>query len=114
MRGSYRAPQDDGTPAGEPILEELPMPRYMIERHFPDGLAIPSDENGAAACLNVVGAIADHRVTWVHSYVSEDKKATYCVYDGPSPEAIRAAARATDLPVDKITRVTVLDPYFHH
>lgn len=90
------------------------MPRYMIERTFPDGLAIPSDGNGAAACLDVVGRIADHRVTWVHSYVSEDKKTTYCVYDGPSPEAIRAAAKATGLPVDKITKVSVLDPYFHH
>ena len=90
------------------------MPRYMIERHFPDGLAIPADANGAAACLNVVGAIAGQGVTWVHSYVSEDKKSTYCVYDGPSPEAIRAAAKATDLPVGTITKVSVLDPYFHH
>lgn len=90
------------------------MPRYMIERTFPDGLAIPSTPDGAAACLNVVGAIAGHGVTWVHSYVSEDKRSTFCVYDGPSPEALRAAARDTDLPIDRITRVTVLDPYFHH
>ncbi len=62
----------------------------------------------------VVGSIADHGVTWVHSYVSEDKRTTYCVYDGPNPEALRAAAKRTDLPIDKITRVTVLDPYFHH
>ena len=90
------------------------MPRYVIERHFPDGLAIPATPEGAAACLNVVDVIADHGVTWVHSYVSEDKRTTYCVYDGPNPEAVRAAARSTDLPVDKITKVTVLDPYFHH
>jgi hypothetical protein len=90
------------------------MPRYMIERTFPDGLAIPSHPDGAAACLNVVGRIAGHGVTWVHSYVSDDKRNTFCVYDGPSPEAIRAAARDTDLPIDRITRVTVLDPYFHH
>jgi hypothetical protein len=90
------------------------MPRYMIERTFPDGLAIPSTPDGAAACLNVVGLIGGHGVTWVHSYVSEDQRSTFCVYDGPSPEAIRAAARDTDLPIDRITRVTVLDPYFHH
>jgi hypothetical protein len=90
------------------------MPRYMIERTFPDGLAIPATPDGAAACLNVVGLIGGHGVTWVHSYVSEDERHTFCVYDGPSPEAIRAAARDTDLPIDRITRVTVLDPYFHH
>lgn len=90
------------------------MPRYVIERHFPDGLAIAATPEGAAACLSVVDRIADHGVTWVHSYVSEDKRSTYCVYDGPNPEAVRSAARATDLPVDRITKVTVLDPYFHH
>jgi uncharacterized protein DUF4242 len=34
-----------------------------------------------------------------------------CVYEAPSPEAIRKAARRSDLPVDRITRVRVLDPY---
>jgi hypothetical protein len=50
------------------------MPRYMIERTFPDGLAIPSTPDGADACLNVVGLIGGHGVTWVHSYVSDDKR----------------------------------------
>jgi hypothetical protein len=52
-------------------------------------------------------------VTWVHSYVSEDKHKTFCVYDGPDPEAIRRAAETIGLPVDQITRVSVLDPYFY-
>lgn len=90
------------------------MPRYVIERHFPDGLAIPATAEGAAALSNVVAGNADHGVSWVHSYVSDDKRTTYCVYDGPSPEAIRAAAKANGLPIDKITKVTVLDPYFNH
>lgn len=34
-----------------------------------------------------------------------------CVDDAPSPEAIRKAARRSDLPVDRITQVRVLDPY---
>ncbi len=57
---------------------------------------------------------AEGGVTWVHSYVSPDKKQTYCIYDAPSPEAIRNAARRSSLPVDKITEVSVLDPYFYH
>ena len=89
------------------------MPRYMVERTFPTGLAIPVTEEGAGICLSVVDRNADLGVTWVHSYVSEDKTKTYCVYDGPSPEAIRKAAERNGLPVDQIARVTVLDPYFY-
>lgn len=89
------------------------MPRYLVQRTFPDGLRIPVTDEGANACLEVVGKNADSGVTWVHSYVSEDKKTTFCVYDGPNPEAIRRAAERTDLPVDRITKVTVLDPYFY-
>ena len=52
-------------------------------------------------------------VTWIHSYVSDDGKKTYCAYDAPSPEAIRRTARRNNLPVDRITEVRVLDPYFY-
>jgi hypothetical protein len=89
------------------------MPRYIVERSFADGLEIPADEQGATACLAVVGGNATEGVTWIHSYVTGDKRRTYCVYDGPSPEAIRAAAERNGLPVDRITEVRVLDPYFH-
>ena len=89
------------------------MPRYVVERDFPDGLAIPVDAEGAQACLAVVGNNAQEIVTWVHSYVTTDKKKTFCVYDGPSPEAIRRAASRNGLPVDRITEVRVLDPYFY-
>ena len=89
------------------------MPRYVVERTFPEGLHIPVDAQGAATCLAVVGRNADDGVTWVHSYVSEDKRKTFCVYDAPSPEAIRKTADRNSLPVDQITQVSVLDPYFY-
>ena len=54
----------------------------------------------------------DEGVTWLHSYVSDDGTRTYCVYEGPSPEAIRKAAAANKLPLDRITQVRVLDPYY--
>jgi hypothetical protein len=44
--------------------------------------------------------------------VSEDKHKSACVCDGPGPEAIRQAAGCNDLPVDKITKVSILDPFF--
>ncbi len=89
------------------------MPRYVVERTFPNGLQIPVTEEGATALMNVVGTNADQGVTWVHSYVSEDKEKTFCIYDGPDAQAIRRAAERNGLPVDRITEVTVLDPYFY-
>jgi hypothetical protein len=89
------------------------MPRYMVQRAFPQGLHIPVTDDGAQTCLGVVSHNADVGVTWVHSYVSDDKTRTFCVYDGPDPEAIRTAAERNGLPVDLITRVSVLDPYFY-
>lgn len=89
------------------------MPRYLIERTFPEGLSIPVDADGAAVCQAVVNKNAEDGVTWVHSYVSNDHRKTYCVYDGPSVEAIRRAAEKNQLPVDRISEVQVLDPYFY-
>ena len=45
--------------------------------------------------------------------MSDDAKKTFCVYDAPSPEAIRKTAAPNELPVDRITQVRVLDPYFY-
>jgi uncharacterized protein DUF4242 len=89
------------------------MPRYMVEREFPDGLQIAVDETGAKACMAVVESNQTDQVTWVHSYVSADKKKTFCVYDGPTPEAIRRTASRSKLPIERITEVRVLDPYFY-
>ena len=89
------------------------MPRYMVHRTFPDGLAIPVDDGGAEICRAVIKRNADEGVTWVHSYVSADKRISFCVYDAPTPEAIRKTAARNDLPVDQITEVRVLDPYFY-
>lgn len=89
------------------------MPRFMVERTFPDGLNIPITDDGARACAAVVGVNAGSGVTWVHSYVSDDKKKTFCIYDAPDPEAVRTTAERNGLPVDHITQVSVLDPYFY-
>jgi len=88
------------------------MPRYMVERTFDGGLGVRADAAGAEVCGAVVRRNADEGVTWLHSYVSDDGNRTFCVYDGPSPEAIRKAATVNKLPVDRITRISVLDPYF--
>lgn len=89
------------------------MPRYVIERTFREGLILPMDETGAQICRSIVDNNAQEQVTWIHSYVSEDKQKSFCIYDAPSPEAIRQAARRSHLPVDRITEVRVLAPYFY-
>jgi hypothetical protein len=89
------------------------MPRYVIERTFPAGLTIPLDAEGDGVCRKVDERNAEVGVSWLHSYVNEDRTRTFCVYDGPNPEAIRRAAASNGLPVDRITEVRVLDPYFY-
>ncbi|MEO7244557.1 MAG: DUF4242 domain-containing protein [Rubrivivax sp.] len=89
------------------------MPRYLIERTFPDGLSIPMNDDGCKAVAGVVANNAALGVTWLHSYVSPDRKSTFCIYDGPTPEAIRKVADRNGLPVNRITEVSVLDPYFY-
>ena len=89
------------------------MPRYVVEREFPEGLNVPVDEAGARACLAVVDSNMSEQVTWLLSYVSLDKRKSFCVYDAPSPEAIRRTAKRNQLPVEHITEVRILDPYFY-
>lgn len=89
------------------------MPRYMVQRTFPDGLHIPLDGGGSELVAGVVERNADEGVTWVGSFVSDDKTRTFCIYDAPTPEAIRKTATRNELPVDEITRVSELSPYFY-
>jgi Protein of unknown function (DUF4242) len=81
------------------------VPRYLVERTFPGPPELAVDA--------VIARNADDGVTWFQSYVDEDTGTMLCLYEAPSPEAIRTAARHSGLPVDRITKVRVLDPYFY-
>jgi len=89
------------------------MSRFLIEREFPGGLNIPLDAAGARLCRNVIDNNSEDAVTWLHSYVTPDRKRTFCLYDGPTPEAVRRAAMRSQLPITQIIEVRVLDPYFY-
>ena len=89
------------------------MPRYLVERSFPEGLSIPLNADGRQAVAGVVARNAEQGVSWVHSYVGPEHKKTFCIYDAPGPDAIRSVAERNGLPVDRITEVSVLDPYFY-
>jgi hypothetical protein len=88
------------------------MPRYLVERTFSSlgGEAAPLGD-ALSRCDDVIRANAREGVTWIHSLVTPDRRRSFCVVDAPSPEAIRVAAQATSLPLDRITEVRVCDPY---
>jgi hypothetical protein len=88
------------------------MPLYVIERSIPEGLGLAPTHQGRQVATSVIGNNTQLGVTWLHSYVTHDKKRTFCIYDSPTPEPIRKAAERS-LPVERITEVRVLDPYFH-
>jgi hypothetical protein len=90
------------------------MPRYLVEQSFRFGLHLPSTSDGAAICAALAAGNAEAGVTWIHSYVSRDKRTAYALYEAPSPEAIRRAADLTGQPLSRITEVQVLDPHFYH
>jgi hypothetical protein len=70
-------------------------------------------DKGADACAAVVANNIKLGVTWIHSYVTEDLKQTFCIYEGPTAEAIRETAGRNNLPIDRITPVSMLDPHFY-
>jgi hypothetical protein len=89
------------------------VPRYLVERTFATGFPIDATEEGRAACGRIAASNAELGVTWLHSYVTEDGRTSFCLCDAPSPEALRRAAGRNHWPVDAISQVTVLDPHFH-
>lgn len=77
------------------------MPLYLIERRFADQLDLgPGD-------VDVIEeANADESVRWLFSFLTADRRQTYCLYEAPSPDALRAAARRANLPADVIVEVS--------
>jgi hypothetical protein len=76
------------------------MPYFLIERTFAVELELNRD---SAANLNQINAEAG--VEWLISFLSADRKKTYCLYEAPSAEAIREAARRAGIPADVIIEV---------
>jgi hypothetical protein len=84
-----------------------------VERTFAEDIALPGPNSPAQASLTFIENNSLDGVTWLHSYVTPDAKKSFCIYDAPTPEALRRAARRNGLPVDRIIEVRVLDPYFY-
>ena len=81
------------------------MHRYMVVRTFPAGALAGLDAAGKKA---VNACNSTHGVEWVFSYANADKTKTFCIYDGPSEQAIRDAATSNKIPVDDIIEIPVV------
>ena len=73
------------------------MPLYLIERNFAEQLNVNREVATAVCKVN-----SDVGIEWLYSFLSADKKKTYCLYEAPNPEAIREAARKLNIPADVI------------
>ena len=92
------------------------MPRYVVERTFPERTAHPGGATRAlAVCLERRRANDRTRASPGCTRTSaRDREKTFCVYDAPEPRGDPEARRLRNtLPVDRITQVSVLDPYFY-
>jgi hypothetical protein len=79
----------------------MPMPLFIIERNFAEQLEVTRE---AADAINAINVEEENR--WLFSFLSADKKKSYCLYEAPSIEAIRKAAARAGVPADVITEVT--------
>jgi hypothetical protein len=83
------------------------MPLYMIERTFADQLDLTNDDVRLIEEINT-----DEGVRWLFSFLSADRRRTYCLYEAPSPEAIITAARRGNIPADAVVEVDAATPQF--
>ncbi|HEY2282424.1 MAG TPA: DUF4242 domain-containing protein [Solirubrobacteraceae bacterium] len=83
------------------------MALYMIERGFADQLDLTDDDVELIEEVN-----SDEGVRWLFSFLSADRRRTYCLYEAPSPDAILAAARRANVPADEVVEVSAATPQF--
>jgi hypothetical protein len=81
------------------------VPLFLVERNFAEDLELGADDvTGIEAVNDDVG------VRWVYSFLSADKRKTYCLYEAPSADAILEAARRNEIPADVIVPVGEIRP----
>ena len=81
------------------------MPLFLIERNFAEELVL--DDAAVSEIRHINDEIG---IQWLYSFLSADKRKTYCLYEAPSAEAIRLAAHRLNIPADVIIPVSELRP----
>jgi hypothetical protein len=83
------------------------MALYVIERSFADQLDLTDADVELIEEVN-----SDEGVRWLFSFLSADRRRTYCLYEAPSPDAILAAAQKANVPADAVVEVSAATPQF--
>jgi len=81
------------------------MPLYVIERNFADQLELTDDDVRLIQTVN-----GDEAVHWLFSFLSADRRKSYCLYEAPSPEKLMDAAKRANVPADSIIEVSRFTP----
>ncbi len=81
------------------------MPRFLIERNFAEAVELTREGVDGVRQIN-----DEEGVRWLFSFLSPDKRKTYCLYEAPNAEAIRIAARRANIPADVVIEVEELRP----
>ena len=81
------------------------MALYIIERNFLAGLDPDALDFDGIRAVN-----DDVSIRWILSFLSADKRKTYCLYEAPNSEAIREAAARIGIPADAVVPVTEIGP----
>ena len=81
------------------------MPRFLIERNFAEALVVTKEGADQVRQIN-----DEEGIKWLFSFLSPDKRKTYCLYEAPNAEAIRIAARRANIPADVVIEISELRP----
>ena len=81
------------------------MALFVIERNFAEQLDPDVLDYAGIRLVN-----DDVGVRWVYSFLSADKKKTYCLYEAPNSEALIEAAARLGIPADVIVAVEQFGP----
>ena len=81
------------------------MPRFLIERNFAEALEVTKDDVDQVRQIN-----DEEGVKWLFSFLSPDKRKTYCLYEAANADAIRVAARRANIPADVVIEVSEVRP----
>lgn len=76
------------------------MAVFMIERRFAEDVDLSEED---VRTINLVNDQED--VRWLYSFLSTDRRKTYCLYEASSIEAVRRAAVRAGLPADVVIEV---------
>ena len=77
------------------------MPIFLIERRFAEDLEASAEVNDRINRIN-----EEEGVRWLYSFLSSDKRKTYCLYEAPEADAIRRAASRAGLPADAVVELS--------